>query len=494
MAPTQRRVPARSDWRQGSQWPSPIPTRVVSNEEFAPYAQTPAQARVEQLIETHSEKAARKLSLSRRGFLRTTGGMAAALLAMNSVFGRFFDVLDIETVEAAAFAERQGEPLFIFDVQTHYVGSHYDQKGDETRRKGAVTKEALMTLRRRVREAGWNPALVGDRGTIDDLSWRNFLKEVFLDSETTVGLISTPPGPYPQEAVVPPKEMVHIRDEINRVAGSQRMLAHGLATPQLGQTDLDFMTMQAETLKIDAWKCYTGSCPVGFEHGWWMDDEKIAYPMLERARRLKIPRVCVHKGLPLGPVPEYNHPRDLIKAAKDFPDIQFLVYHSGLRSSADIDAEFTKTGQIPWTTEFCRMKQAEPSIQNIYMELGSTFGQLVSTAPAVCAHLLGQIMEAFGPDHVLWGTDSIWYGTPQWQIESFKRFEIPEPMIERYHYQGLTRQIKEQIFGLNAAKLFQIDPQAKRQALPQDALERIRMSYLEEGPSPSHRLYGWVVG
>jgi predicted TIM-barrel fold metal-dependent hydrolase len=420
--------------------------------------------------------------------------MAAAWLAMNNVFGRFFDVLDIETVEAAAFAERQGEPLFIFDVQTHYVGSHYDPKGDETRRKGAVTKEALMALRRRVREAGWNPALVGDHGTIDDLSWRNFLKEVFLDSETTVGLISTPPGPYPQEAVVPPKEMVHIRDEINRVAGSQRMLAHGLATPQLGQTDLDFMTMQAETLKIDAWKCYTGSCPVGFEHGWWMDDEKIAYPMLERARKLKIPRVCVHKGLPLGPVPEYNHPRDLIKAAKDFPDIQFLVYHSGLRSSADIDAEFTKTGQIPWTTEFCRMKQTEPSIQNIYMELGSTFGQLVSTAPAVCAHLLGQIMEAFGPDHVLWGTDSIWYGTPQWQIESFRRFEIPESMIERYHYQALTRQIKEQIFGLNAAKLFQIDPQAKRQALPQDYLERIRMSYREEGPSPSHRLYGWVVG
>jgi predicted TIM-barrel fold metal-dependent hydrolase len=494
MARLRGRFTSRSDWRQGSLSLSPMPTRVVSNEEFDPYEQTPAQARVEQLIETHGRSAARKLGIGRRDFLRTTGGMAAAWLAMNSVFGRFFDVLDIEMVEAAAFTERQGEPFFIFDVQTHYVGSHYDLQGDEARRKGAVTKEALMALRRRVREAGWNPALVGDRGTIDDLSWRNFLKEVFLDSETTVGLISTPPGPYPQEAVVPPKEMVHIRDEINRVAGSQRMLAHGLATPQLGQTDLDFMTMQAEALKIDAWKCYTGSCPAGFEHGWWMDDENITYPMLERARKLNIPRVCVHKGLPLGPVPEYNHPRDLIKAAKDFPDIQFLVYHSGLRSSADIDAEFAKTGRIPWTTEFCRMKQAEPSIRNIYMELGSTFGQLVTTAPAVCAHLLGQIIEAFGSDHVLWGTDSIWYGTPQWQIDSFRRFEIPDEMIERHRYQVLTRQIKEQIFGLNAARVFQIDPQAKRHALPQDSLERIRMSYLEEGPSPSHRLYGWVSG
>jgi len=100
------------------------------------------------------------------------------------------------------------------------------------------------------------------------------VKEVFFDSETTVGLISTPPGPYPQEAVVPPMEMAHIRDEINRLAGSQRMLAHGLATPQLGAADLEFMAMQAEILKVDAWKCYTGSCPKGFDRGWWMDDEK----------------------------------------------------------------------------------------------------------------------------------------------------------------------------------------------------------------------------
>ncbi|MGH7258784.1 MAG: amidohydrolase family protein [Nitrospiraceae bacterium] len=494
MARVRPQFVSRPDWHQGARTLSPVPTRVVSNEEFSPHPQTTAQAEVEHLIAAEAERTARKLGMGRRDFLRTTGGMATALLAMNSVFGKFFDVLDVEAAEAAAFAERQGEAFFIFDVQTHYVGSHYDPNGAESRRKGAVSKEGLLALRRRVREAGWNPALAGDHNTIDDLSWQNFLKEVFLDSETTVGLISTPPGPYPQVAVVPPKEMVHIRDEINRVAGSQRMLAHGLVTPQLGRTDLDFMTMQAETLKIDAWKCYTGSCPVGFEHGWWMDDEKIAYPMLERARQLNIPRVCVHKGLPLGPVADYNHPRDLIKAAKDFPDIQFLVYHSGLRSSASVEDEFAKTGQIPWTTEFCRMKKAEPGIQNIYMELGSTFGQLVTTQPAICAHLLGQIIDAFGHDHVLWGTDSIWYGTPQWQIEAFRRFQIPQQLIDQYRYQSLTREIKAQIFGLNAARLFGVDPVAKRRELPQDYLERIRMSYLDEGPEPSHRLYGWMVG
>jgi len=473
---------------------SPMPTRIVSNEEFLPPAQTPAQATLERLIDTVGESAGRRLGLSRRDFLKTTGGMSAALLTMNAVFGRFFDVLDVEMVDAAAFAERSGEPFFIFDVQTHYVSAGYDPTDAEASRKGAVTKEALVSLRRRAREAGLNPKLSSDRGTLTDLAWENFIKEVFLDSETALGLISSPPGPYPQEAVVPPREMAHIRDEINRVTGSQRMLAHGLATPQLGRADLDFMEMQAGVLKVDAWKCYTGSPPKGGEHGWWMDDEKVAYPMLEKARALGVPRVCVHKGLPLGPVADYNHPRDLIKAAKDFPDINFLVYHSGLRSAASIEEIFARTGEIPWTSEFCRMKRAEPGIGNIYMELGSTFAQLVTTHPAICAHLLGEIIGAFGTDHVLWGTDSIWYGTPQWQIEAFRRFQIPDALIEKHGYRLLTREVKAQIFGLNAARVFGVDVAANRHELPTDYLSRIKMAYREEGPEPSHRWYGWVAG
>lgn len=474
--------------------PLPFPTQVISNEEFLPSPQTPRQAMVETLALRLAESAAARLNVTRRNFLRRSGGMAAVFLAMNSVFGKIFDVLDAELFDVAAATERRGDPFFIFDVQTHYVSTHYDPTNAESKREGAVAKDRLLALRRRIREAGWNPALLADTGTMKDLSWETFIKEVFLDSDTTIGLISTPPGPYPQEAVVPPKEMAHIRDEVNRVAGSQRMLAHGLATPQLGAPDLEFMELQVASLKIDAWKCYTGSCPKGFDRGWWMSDERIAYPMLEKARALKVPRVCVHKGLPLGPVPNYNHPKDLIQAAKDFPDLDFLVYHSGLLTSLGIDETFAKTGAIPWTTEFCRMKQAEPELGNIYMELGSTFAQLVVTHPAICAHLLGQLIQAFGVDHVLWGTDSIWYGTPQWQIEAFRRFEIPEPLVEAYGYQPLTRSAKERIFGLNAAKLFGIDVAATHNRVPADYLGRIRMAYHEEGPLPSHRWYGWVAG
>ena len=201
--------------------------------------------------------------------------MATSLLAMNAVFGRFFDVLPVEAADTAAFGSVQGN-LSSCAGPLRRLG--YDPDNAEAGRKGAVTKQGLGCVSGPTDE----PAAT-DRGTLADLSWENFVKEVFLDSETAIGLISTPPGPYPQAAVVPPKEMTHIRDEINRVTQSRRMLAHGLVTP-FGQADRDFMDLQAATLKVDAWKAYTGAPPKGFEHGWFVDDEKIAYPMLEKAR------------------------------------------------------------------------------------------------------------------------------------------------------------------------------------------------------------------
>ena len=378
----------RPGMRRGYRSEIPLPTRLVSNEEFPPLPQTPAQRAVEKRILAEAGRLAPRLGLSRRDFLRRSGGIATSLLAMNAVFGRFFDVLPVEAADPGAFKERTGDPFFIFDVQLHYVGAGYDPGNKEGERKGAVSKQALLGLRRQSRRL--NPKLAADRGTLADLSWENMVKEVFLDSETAIGLISTPPGPYPEEAVVPPKEMTHIRDEINRVTQSRRMLAHGLITPQLGQRDLDFMDQQAATLKVDAWKGYTGAAPKGFDRGWFVDDEKIAYPMLERARKLGVRRICLHKGLPLGPVADYNHPRDLIKAARDFPDLDFVAYHAGLLT---VPAS-SQSADVPWTSDFCRMKQKEPGLKNIYMELGSTFGQLATTNPTACAHLLALCVAA----------------------------------------------------------------------------------------------------
>src|SRR5213593_2513306 len=165
----------RPGMRKGFTSRSPIPTRIVSNEEFPPPPQTPAQANVEHLTDLYAERAGPKLGLTRRHFLKTTGGMAAALLAMNDVFGKFFDVRAAEMLDAAEFAEQKGEPYFIFDVQNHYVSMSYDPADDETRRKGAVAKRGLLSLRKMALQAGLNPKLAGDSGTMADLSWQNFI-------------------------------------------------------------------------------------------------------------------------------------------------------------------------------------------------------------------------------------------------------------------------------------------------------------------------------
>ena len=131
--------------------PLPLPTQVISNEEFLPPPQTTRQVKVETLALRLAEAASARLNVTRRDFLRRSGGMAAVFLAMNSVFGKVFDVLDVELVDLAAAAERRGDPFFIFDVQTHYVSTHYDPTNAESKPEGAVAKDRLLALRGRIR-------------------------------------------------------------------------------------------------------------------------------------------------------------------------------------------------------------------------------------------------------------------------------------------------------------------------------------------------------
>jgi predicted TIM-barrel fold metal-dependent hydrolase len=66
-----------------------------------------------------------------------------------------------------------------------------------------------------------------------------------------------------------------------------------------------------------------------------------------------------------------------------------------------------------------------------------------------------------GADHVCWGTDSVWFGSPQWQIEAMRRFEIPAELRKRFGYPALGEadgKIKNMIFGENSARLYGIDP------------------------------------
>ena len=106
--------------------------------------------------------------------------------------------------------------------------------------------------------------------------------------------------------------------------------------------------------------------------------------------------------------------------------------------------------------------------------------------PAICQHMLGQMMLVGGVDHILWGTDSIWNGSPQSQIERLRRLKMPDEFRKKYGYPDLTDEVKNQILGLNAAKVFGIDVKAKRQAIKADKLARLREEYREEPDAEQH--------
>ena len=462
---------------------SPVPTRVVSNEEYLPLPQTREQQRVALALREMSGRHSRRLGVSRRDFLGSSAGMAAAFLAFNAVFGRIFDVDPVEALEPAATDARTPAGQFVFDIQTHHVAAPRQFPG-------------LLELRKLGRQ--WNPLLDKDRGTMDELYLANYIKEIFLDSDTAVAVISGIPSATDETNILPPGEMARTRDVVNRLAASQRVVAHGLVAPNKGARDLDEMKRQSEQYKIGAWKGYTGISFGSPPAPWRVDDEKVAYPMLEASRRLGVKNICLHKGLPFqGTDPQSWHPRDIERAAQDFPDLNFIVYHSAflsLRPWIGAGPErFEPPARVDWVTDLCEIRRRNPKLTNIYAELGSTFGMMVITAPMLCGHVLGMLIQALGADHVLWGTDSIWWGSPRWQIEAFRRFTMPEPLQARFGYRALTPDVKTQILGLNAARLYGIDPGGHRNPVPPDFVSKLKAAYLDEGPRPSLTQYGWVL-
>jgi hypothetical protein len=92
---------------------------------------------------------------------------------------------------------------------------------------------------------------------------------------------------------------------------------------------------------------------------------------------------------------------------------------------------------------------------NVYAELGSTW-YLMLRRPREAAHVLGKLLGAVGPERIVWGTDSIWYGSPQSLVDAFRTFEIPEWMQEEFGYPALTEWTKTRILGQNARAVYGI--------------------------------------
>jgi hypothetical protein len=98
--------------------------------------------------------------------------------------------------------------------------------------------------------------------------------------------------------------------------------------------------------------------------------------------------------------------------------------------------------------------------------------------------VLGKLLRYVGEDRVLWGTDSIWFGTPQDQIQAMRTFQISEELQERYGYPALTDEIKAKILGVSAARLYGIEPVTGPCDLSAEEVEAVRSAL------PPARTYG----
>jgi predicted TIM-barrel fold metal-dependent hydrolase len=202
-------------------------------------------------------------------------------------------------------------------------------------------------------------------------------------------------------------------------------------------------------------------------NGWYLDDHDPSLPavgeaFLAQVEALGPPVVAVHKGLAGGS--RYASPEDIGPASVRHPGISFLVYHSGYETG------FTEGPYDPGGAGVDRLVRslADNGVvpgSNVYAELGSTWRRLMGD-PDQAAHLLGKLLLAVGEDNILWGTDSIWYGSPQDQIAAFQAFEIAPELQELLGYPALTPEVKAKILGGNAARLLGVTPPAGACASP----------------------------
>lgn len=455
----------------------PIKVNPASNGEF--YPPPPNEIAVEAARRTlqFADRAARKRGISRREFLLSSAGSAAMLSIIAACSnersqanpstsatgttegpGGTYSVPEEATIDSTAAREAMGGDEFIFDVQGHFL--EYPEG----------TPLAVPNFP----QASCD--LVDPHDCFDAAS---FIDLIFGQSDTSAIILSAIPF---GDALFSPDLMKRAIEDAERLCGTGRVFMQGQANPSAwgAATLAEAMTNLAENYPVTAWKAYTHAGGPG----WYLDDHdpagaQVGQAFIDQARSLKVPIIAVHKGLnSVGGNPKnqpYSDPVDVGPAAAANPDINFVVYHSGFDfGPAETAYSAENNFGIDRLVRSVTKAKITPGA-NVYAELGSTW-RFLMTDPTAAAHALGKLLVAFGEDRVVWGTDSIWYGSPQDQIDAFRAFEITPEFQERFGYPALTPAVKAKILGLNSAELYGIDVAKVPCDLDRAAAEELRVS------------------
>jgi predicted TIM-barrel fold metal-dependent hydrolase len=451
----------------------PVKLDATSNGEYWPRPLDRALRDVRRRALKDALENARRLGVGRREFLESACGAATVLLALNqlSCGGGSYRVPESAALEPEVAESVLGGNELIFDVQTHQVSAERVWWREDEPNLSVFLK---TTPQADCGAPSWA------RCFSDDV----LVREVFMNSDTQLAVLS---GLWGDPLPMLTEEAARTRERVAAL-GKQRLLIHSVVQPTTATWDqvAAEMQRQAEAHKPSAWKLYTVWGPE--KQGWWLTDE-IGQKTIEHGISLGVPLIAVHKGLPLsGMNAEYTRPKDVGPAARQFPRATFLIYHSGYepdRTEGPYDPQATRG------VDALIRSLEENGIGrdgNVYAELGSTWRELMKK-PDQAAHVLGKLLLHLGEDRILWGTDAIWFGSPQDQIQAFRAFEISLELQERHGYPALTPERKAKIFGLNAARAYGIDVAELSRAQRGDALGRAREEYAN-APRPSFHTYG----
>jgi len=345
--------------------------------------------------------------------------------------------------------------MFIFDIQTHRV-----------ERSNSTYRSFLLSL----------PQGQCGKGLEGCFSRDEYTRLFFLESDTTVTVLSGVPAVDGSNPLTN-EEIAATRDYVNGIAeDTQRIVTHAMVLPNYNhEQQLEGMAKIVQSkAPIGAWKCYTPWGPGNGVSGFWLDDPKVGIPFIQKGIEVGVKTFACHKGLPLpGFDNAYGDPKDLAVVAKMFPDCKFIAYHSAYQfGGADETQPYTmgsKSGVNSLVTA-CLDNGIGPG-KNVYGELGTTW-RSVMTDPVAATHVLGKLLKYLGEDNVVWGTDCMWYGSPQPLITMFMSFKMDQNIRTKQGYPDLTPQIKAKILGLNAAKAYGISPEATRCAVAASTMAR----------------------
>jgi uncharacterized protein len=438
----------------------PIKFGPVSNGEFHPLPHDPVVRETIRRTFRLADDNARRMGLTRRQFLGSVTGAAATLFVLAACSkeeaksrgrspGGTYGVSKDATTDTSTALEELGGQEFIFDVQTHYVNYDVAEKaGDWT--------AAFPQERCEEGVKAGNPEVCF---TADA-----YFREVYVRSDTSMSILSALPS-----QVLPglqPEDMQFAIDTATRLGCDNRVLMHGGAYPHQGPLDaaLTAMTDLRKRYDLAAWKIYTMTPTAA--HFYFDDHDKsrpqIGQRFIDHVREIGPPIICTHKGISsiVGSTPRLADPRDIGPAAARNPDISFVVYHSGFEPGGGGVGPYDAADPVPQGVDRLIHAMDKAGVErntNVYAELGGTWWFLMRN-PTAAAHVLGKLLKHVGEDRVVWGTDSIWFGTPQDQIQALRTFQISDELQERYGYPALTDEIRAKIFGINSARLYGVKP------------------------------------